>query len=159
MLVVLLATSLAVVDVSAGENLHRGTRVRVETGSTQLIGVVVDTDAEGLVIQADPQGPTTHVARDEILGLEAWRVHRHTVRGLLAGALAWLAVVGLYAAFDTLDESGVGEPLLIGGMIAAGGIVGSLIKTERWEHVPVSAVSARVLPRKRSVGLELVLSF
>ena len=77
----------------------------------------------------------------------------------VAGALAWLAVVGLYAAFDTVDESGVAEPLFIGGMIAAGGIVGSLIKTERWETVPVPSVSARVRPRRRGVGVELVLAF
>jgi len=84
---------------------------------------------------------------------------RHTVRGLVGGALAWGAVVGLYAAFDTLDESGVGEPLFIGGMVAAGGIVGSLFKTERWERLPVSSVSARILPCRQGMRAEVVVTF
>jgi len=53
----------------------------------------------------------------------------------------------------------VGEPLFIGGVVAAGGLVGSLIKTERWEPVPGAVVSLRVLPRRRGVQAEVVLAF
>jgi len=73
--------------------------------------------------------------------------------------LAWGAVVGLYAAFGTLDESGVGEPLFIAGVVAAGGVVGSQIKTERWERVPLSRVAIRLIPAPRGAGAELVLRF
>ena len=110
--------------------------------------------------RTDNHRGVTRVSRDNILGPEVSRgFRRHTVRGLVGGALAWGAVVGLYAAFGTLDESGVGEPLFIGGMVAAGGVVGSLFKTERWERLPVSAVSARVLPCRRGVRAEVVLTF
>jgi hypothetical protein len=100
------------------------------------------------------------VSRDDILGLEvSRRLRRHTARGLVGGALAWVAVAGLYAAFDTLDESGVGEPLFIGSIVAVGGLVGTLIKTEQWERVPTSAVSLRMSPRRRGVQAEVVLTF
>jgi hypothetical protein len=139
----------------------QGARVRLETaGSTRLVGVVSDADAASLMIQSSPQGAITRVPRGDILGLEVSRgFRRHTVQGLVGGALAWAAVVGLYAAFDTLDESGVGEPLFVGGMVAAGGLVGTLIKTERWERVPTSAVALRMSPRRRGVQAEVVLTF
>jgi hypothetical protein len=139
----------------------QGARVRLETaGSTRLVGVVSDADAASLVIQSSHQGAITRVPRGDILGLEVSRgFRRHTVQGLVGGALAWAAVVGLYAAFDTLDESGVGEPLFVGGMVAAGGLVGTLIKTERWERVPASAVSFGVSPHGRGLRVAVALRF
>jgi hypothetical protein len=149
------------VVICADEADLRGKRVRLDTGaSAPFVGVVTDADVDALLIQKSDQGGVTRVPRDNILSLEVSRgFRRHTVRGLVGGALAWGAVVGLYAAFDTLDESGVGEPLFIGGMVAAGGIVGSLIKTERWERLPVSAVSVRVSPRRRGVQAEVAFTF
>jgi hypothetical protein len=138
-----------------------GKRIRVQTtGATQVVGLVVDSDADSLSIQSDPDGSVSRVARGEVRRLEVSRgFRRHTIQGLVGGVVAWGAVVGLYAAFDTLDESGVGEPLFIGGVVAAGGLVGSLIKTERWEPVPGAVVSLRVLPRRRGVQAEVVLAF
>ena len=102
----------------------------------------------------------TQVARTEIVSLDVSRgFRRHTVKGLLGGALAWAAVVGLYAVFDTLDESGVGEPLFIGGMLAAGGLVGTLVKTEQWERPSTAAVSVRLLARGRGVQAQVVVAF
>jgi hypothetical protein len=37
--------------------------------------------------------------------------------------------------------------------------VGSLFKTERWESLPVSAVSVRVLPHRRGAHAEIVVTF
>ena len=161
-LIVLLSAALGSVPESTADEvgLH-GKRVRVDTGaSVPFVGVVTDADADALLIQTSEGGGVTRVSRDNILGLEVSRgFRRHTVRGLVGGALAWVAVVGLYAAFDTLDESGVTEPLFIGGMVAAGGVVGSLFKTERWESLPVSAVSVRVLPHRRGAHAEIVVTF
>jgi hypothetical protein len=158
----LLSAGLGLARQSAAEEEDlRGKRVRVDTGaSAPLVGVVTDADADHLLVQDSAGRSVARLSRDDILGLEVSRGYRrHTVRGLIGGALAWAAVVGLYAATGSLDESGVAEPLFIGGMVAAGGIVGSLIKTERWEHVPVSAVSARVRPSPRGVRAEVVLTF
>jgi hypothetical protein len=158
---VLLSAALGLAPESTADDagLH-GKRVRVDTGvSVPFVGVVTEADADALLIQTS-EGSVTRVSRDNILGLEVSRgFRRHTVRGLVGGALAWVAVVGLYAAFDTLDESGVAEPLFIGGMVAAGGVVGSLFKTERWESLPVSAVSVRVLPHRRGAHAEIVVTF
>jgi hypothetical protein len=138
-----------------------GKRVRLQTGSsTPLVGVVTNADSDSLLLQTSKQGGAFRVSREDILALEVSRgVRRQTVLGLIGGALAWATVVGIYAAFDTLDESGVGEPLFIGGMVAVGGIVGSQFAAERWEQVPVSAVSVRVVPRRRGAQAEVVLRF
>jgi len=161
-LIVLLSAEPGSASQSAADGPDlRGKRVRVDTGaSAPFVGVVTDADADAILIKTSEPGGVARVPRDNILGLEVSRgFRRHTVRGLVGGALAWGAVVGLYAAFGTLDESGVGEPLFIGGMVAAGGIVGSLFKTERWERLPVSAVSVRVLPRRRGAQAEIVFTF
>ena len=161
-LVLLVVVLVGTAHVSAGDGAEfKGARVRLETaGSTRLVGVVADADGASLMIRTSAQGGNTRVARAEIRSLEVSRgFHRHTVLGLVGGALAWAAVVGLYAAFDTLDESGVGEPLFVGGMVAAGGLVGTLIKTERWERVPASAVSFGVSPHGRGLRVEVALRF
>ncbi len=156
------AVLLSTVEVSAEDQAElQGARVRVKTpGSTRLVGVLAAADAHALMIQIGSQGGVTRVPREDVLGLEVSRgSRRHTVRGLVGGALAWGAVVGLTAAFDTLDESGMTEPLFIGGMVAVGGLVGTLIKTERWERVSTSAASLRMWPCGRGVRAEVVLSF
>jgi hypothetical protein len=161
-MIVLFSAELGPARPSAADEADLlGQRVRVDTGaSAPLVGVVTHADADALRIRDDARGSEARVSRDAILVLEASRgFRRHTVRGLVGGALAWGAVVGLYAAFGSLDESGVGEPLFIGGMVAAGGLVGSLVKTERWERIPLSTVSARVGPAGRGVRAEVVLTF
>lgn len=162
-ILMLSAVLLGTVELSAEDGAELlGARVRVKTrGSTRLVGALTAADTDALMIQTGSQGNVTRVLRDDVLGLEVSRgSRRHTVRGLLGGALAWVAVVGLYAAFDTLDESGVTEPLFIGGMVAVGGLVGTLIKTERWERVSTTpAVSLRVWPGGRGVQAEVVLAF
>ncbi len=161
-LVLLLAAPIGVRHVTADEQPSLvGSRVRVETpgSATPLVGVIADADIDSFLIQTS-KGAAFRVSRDDVLGLEVSRgQRRRTLQGAAGGVLAWAAIVGLYAAFDTLDESGVGEPLLIGGLIVAGAGVGSLIKTERWERVPVSRVSFRLSPRPRGVRAEVVLAF
>lgn len=153
---------LGTVQLSAQDGADlQGARVRVKTTvAGRLVGVVANSDANSLVIQTSPRGGVTRVPRDDVVSLEVSRgLRRHTVRGLVGGAVAWVAVVGLHAAFGALDESGVGEPLFIGGMVAAGGLVGTLIKAERWERVSASGVSVRLSPRRWGVQAEVVLRF
>ncbi len=162
-----LLVSLMLLSPSAGElsaeeaNLLQGARVRVNTvRSGVLLGSVAAADADTLTIDRAAGGGMTQVARTEIVSLDVSRgFRRHTVKGLLGGALAWAAVVGLYAVFDTLDESGVGEPLFIGGMLAAGGLVGTLVKTEQWERPSTAAVSVRLSARGRGVQAQVVVAF
>jgi hypothetical protein len=161
--IVFLAVSVGVSPVSGDNQLNLvGSRVRIETGGAvaPLVGVITDANTDSFLIQSNGRGSAVRVVRDDVVGLEVSRGYRRrTAEGILGGVLAWGAIVGLYAAFSTLDESGVGEPLFIAGVIAAGGIVGSQIKTERWEQVPLSRVSFRLSPRRRGVHAELVLAF
>lgn len=160
---VLLLASIGVRYVSADDQ-HTlvGSRVRIETAGSAvpLVGVIADANPDSFLIETSSQGAAFRVSRNDIFGLEVSRGYRRrTWQGVAGGVLAWAAVVGLYAAFDTLDESGVGEPLFIGGLVAAGGVVGSLIKTERWEKVPVSRVSFRPSLHLRGVRAQVVLAF
>lgn len=112
------------------------------------------------MIQTGPQADLTRVPRADVLSLEVSRsFRRHTVRGPVGGAVTAAAAIGLCAAFDTLDESGLGEPLFIGGMVAAGAVVGTLIETERWEPASTPGVSLRLSPRRRGVHADVVLTF
>ena len=149
-------------EAEAVEHPLVGSRVRIETAGAgvPLVGVIADVDTDSFLIQTSSQGTAFRVSRDDVLGLEISRGYRRrTWQGVAGGVLAWVAIVGVYAAFDTLDESGVGEPLFIGGLVAAGGVVGSLIKTERWERVPLSRVSLRLSPHRRGAEAEIVLAF
>ena len=139
-----------------------GQRVRVTTGQERKprIGVLSEATPEMLTITTGGSVAPIKVPRADVVDLRVSRgVKRHTLQGLLAGAAAWGAIVGLEAAFDTLDESGVGEPLFIGGLLAAGAGIGSLIKHEHWERVPDSAVAVSIAPTKGGCGVRLRLQF
>jgi hypothetical protein len=139
-----------------------GSRVRVRTAdhASPQVGVLEGASTDRLLIRTSASAPPIEVRPADITKLEVSRGRRrNTLKGLLAGALAWGAVVGLVAAFDTLDESGLGEPLVIGGMLAAGAGIGTLVKTERWERVPVGAMSLGIAPRPRGLQAQIVVSF
>lgn len=162
-LVLFLAVRVGARDGSADDQHSLvGSRVRIETAGSAvpLVGVIADATTDSFLVQASSQGTTFRVSRDDVLGLEVSRGYRRrTWQGVAGGVLTWLAIVGAYAAFDTLDESGVAEPLFIGGLVAAGGVVGSMIKTERWERVSASRVSLRLCPHRRGAQAEIVLAF
>jgi hypothetical protein len=110
------------------------------------VGVLEETTGEDLILRTSATSPVK-VHRTDVARLEVSRgTRRNTLKGLLAGAVAWGALVGLVAAFDTLDESGVGEPFVIGGMLAAGAGIGTLVKTERWERVSPDRLSIAIGP-------------
>ena len=139
-----------------------GSRVRIRVGpmGEPSVGVLEGATPDELVIRPEGAAPPVHVRRSDVLQLEVSRgPRRHTLKGLLAGAVAWGAMVGLVAAFDTLDESGVGEPLVIGGMLAVGAGIGSLIKTERWERIPGGRVSVRIGPTPGGLQARIAVRF
>ena len=159
-LVLLCQASLAQAQ-AVGASLT-GLRVRVTTGqeAKPVVGVLVDITPEVLTMSTDPSTAPVKVRRADVVDLKVSRgTRRHTLKGLLGGAVAWGAIVGLEAAFDTLDESGVGEPLFIGGLLGVGAGIGSLITHEHWERVPVSALAVSVAPRARGVAVGLTLRF
>lgn len=139
-----------------------GRRVRIETRaeSKPRTGVLVGATADTLTIRVDPSGVLSEVPRAAVVDLRVSRgVRRETLRGLLAGAAAWVVIVGVEAAIDTLDESGVGEPAFIGGLLAGGAAIGSLVKRERWERVSDRSLALWLTPERRGATLRLAVRF
>lgn len=159
---VALLLGAAVAEARGADDSLVGSRVRVRTmqlGEAQ-VGILEGATADGLVISIKGAASPVQVRRSDVLRLEVSRgTRRNTLKGLLAGAVAWGAIVGLVAAFDTLDESGVGEPLFVGGMLAAGAGIGTLVKTERWERVPAGGVSVGIGPFSRGLQARIVVRF
>jgi hypothetical protein len=118
------------------------------------VAAVVATGGDRLTVQPLSSSESREIQWADVGELQVSRgKHGHTVKGVLAGAAAWALTVGLMAAFDTLDESGLGEPLVIGGYLATGALVGSLVRTERWGEVALPS-AGRVGSRSPS-GLRL----
>jgi hypothetical protein len=159
-LVLLLGTAVA--EARGAEESLVGSRVRVRTmqrGEPQ-VGILEGESADELVIRTKGAASPVQVRRRDVLRLEVSRgTRRHTLKGLLGGAVAWGAIVGLVAAFDTLDESGLGEPLVIGGMLAAGAGIGTMVKTERWERVAPGGVSVGIGPAAGGLQARVVVRF
>ena len=159
-LVLLCQASLAQAQ-AVGASLT-GQRVRVTTGQEHepRIGVLSEVTPEMLTIRTEPSTAPVKIRRADVVDLKVSRgVKRHTLHGLLAGAAVWGAIVGVLAATSSLPESGVNSPLFIGGLLAVGAGVGSMIKTERWERVPDSAVAVSIAPTKGGCGVRLRLQF
>ena len=159
-LALLLGTAIS--EARGADESLVGSRVRVRPvhlGQPQ-VGVIEGATPGDLVIKTNTATSPIQVRRTDVVRLEVSRgARRHTLKGLLAGAVAWGAIVGLVAAFDTLDESGVGEPLFVGGMLVAGAGIGSVVKTERWERVPAAGVSVGIGSRPRGIQARVVLRF
>jgi hypothetical protein len=161
-LLLLAWASVARADDTRADDGLEGARVRLRTASTSeaRTGVVESWTPAELVIRPEPDAVPLRVPRGEITSLEVSRgTRRHPLAGLLGGALAWGAIVGLTAAFSTLDESGLGAPAFIGGMLVVGTGVGALVQTERWEPVPASRLSVAVVPAPRGAQVRFSLRF
>lgn len=137
-----------------------GQRVRAHLAGMKapLVGEVVAVGKQHLTLE------TAAAERVEIRWADVHRLERsrakkgNTVRGLGGGATALGVLVVLVATFSTLDESGVGEPLLIGAFLAGGALIGSQIRTEKWEQEPVPWTGG-VARRGRGFGVRLAVSF
>jgi hypothetical protein len=137
-------------------------RVRIETKaeSKPRTGVLVGATADTLTIRVDRSGVLAEVSRADVVDLRVSRgVRRETLCGLLAGAAAWVVIVGIEAAIDTLDESGVGEPAFIGGLLVGGAAIGSLVKRERWERVSERSLALWLTPERRGATIRLAVRF
>jgi len=152
----------AVAEARGADESLVGSRVRVRTTQRREapVGVLEGESADELVIRAKGAPSPVQVRRRDVLSLEVSRgTRRHTLEGLAGGAIAWGAIVGALAATHSLPESGVNEPLFVGGMLAVGAGVGTLVKTERWERVPAGGVSVGIGPAPRGLQARVVVRF
>jgi len=158
----LLLLGAAVAEARGADESLVGSRVRVRTTgrAEDRVGVLEGATPDELVIRTKGAASPVPVRRSDVLRLEVSRgTRRHTLEGLLAGAIAWGAIVGALAVTDSLPESGVSEPLFVGGMLALGAGVGTLVKTERWERVPAGTVSVGIGPAPRGLQARVVVRF
>jgi hypothetical protein len=161
-----------------------GERVRISTQSparrVRHVGRVVGVTEDSVKLQADDRATVRSIATTDIVALDASRGQRtNGRRGMLIGAL-----VGAGAGAITYDATyrepkcapdnffcwqlepdrglGVFAAALVGGVVglAAGGLVGRAIKTERWVSRPLGA-GARLglVPRGNDVALLVSMRF
>lgn len=154
----LVAGSVAAQD-DAADLSGRRVRLRLSAKKPQ-VGRVLSVGEKDISLRLEPRGEVAHVGWADIERLEVSRGKQgNTLKGLLGGAAAWGIMVGLIAAFDTLDESGVAEPVVIGGFLGGGALVGRRIQTEKWREVPVPTVGGSAAGNGTGFRLEFVVRF
>jgi hypothetical protein len=139
-----------------------GQRVRVTLAPTKerFVATLVATGDDRITLQPLSSSEKKEIPWADVSKLQVSRgKHRNTLKGVLFGAAAWALTLGLMAAFDTLDESGLGEPLVIGGYLATGALVGTLVKTERWGEVPVPSAGRAVSRSGPGLRLQVAIRF
>jgi hypothetical protein len=154
-------TSLAVVgladerqDASPGA-IQVGSRVRLRSTAVagRPVGLVVAIDDRLLTLAEDKRVPT-QVPVASITSLQVGLgKKRNTLKGLLIGAALGAL---LYAVDDQREESG--GLLLVGGPLFGAGI-GALVKTDRWQSVPLSSSTGRAGSSAPHAAISVTLGF
>jgi hypothetical protein len=126
----------------------------------RLVATLVATGDDRMTVRPVSSSETRQIQWADVGQIQVSRGKRgNALKGVLAGAAAWAVTVGLMAAFDTLDESGLGEPLVIGGYLATGALVGSLVRTERWSEVPRPSAGRAASQGRPGLRLQVAVRF
>ena len=161
-------SALAVGSIVAQEQprVQPGARVRVTAAHLPLgrqIGTLAHIDADTLIVDS------TRVAVQSVRKLEVSTARRSHWRlgagiGFLVGASAGVIAVASSGEDVFCGElaSGAQCVLLGAGFLGAvgipvGAIVGALVRTDRWQEVPLDRLSIRALPQ-RDGTLSLMVS-
>ena len=126
-------------------------------------GVLRELGPDWLRVE-DERGRSLRLDMSALQSLGAVRgKKRNTLEGAFIGFLPG-ASFGAFAAGMMCDHGSpcdyAGPALVLGGMTAAFGAgIGALIKTDRWQHAPVSRVRFSLAPAKGGVRAALKLSF
>jgi hypothetical protein len=143
--VLVVALSAAIPPLGLAEtagSLSPGALVRVTAPAQArepLVGTLVETSAERIVLKQEGKAEPTSIPRGEVRRLE-WSPGKRTngKRGALIGILALSAFSVATAGGEEIDMA-----ILLGA--GGGALVGKLVRTRRWQELPV-AVSAAPLP-------------
>ena len=135
--------------------LQPGQRVRITAphlGISKHSGTLVAVDGDTLTLD------TLQVALMNVTRLDVYMGRKgHADTGTLVGALVVGVPLAILLAVACEDVSGfcnvaggVAAGLLVGGAVGAlvGATVGALIKTDRWEEVPLDALRVSVAPQR-----------
>lgn len=101
-----------------------------------LVGTLVETSAESIVLKENGKTEPTSLLRSEVARLE-WSPGSRTYgkRGALIGIAALSAVSLVTAGGEEIDMA-----ILLGA--GSGALVGKLVRTRRWQEVPVTVSAA-----------------
>jgi hypothetical protein len=166
-LLALIAITPTYLAAQQGQDLTEGTRVRIDG---RFVGTIFDLSSDTLVVHGvdDRTSDSRSVAVAEIDRLEVSRGMKSNWKtGMWVGTLAGAAIGALAGAAGcedsfifSRDECIVmtgATGMLIG--IPLGALTGALIKTERWENVPMEIVRVSVLPQGGGVTVGMSIGF
>jgi hypothetical protein len=147
-------------ESGAAPTIEVGSRVRLEAPTLarkRLEGTVIGLGEKALVVRRNGLEPLS-VPREAITRLDVRTGQRRwTLRGALVGAGAGLVAVGLTCGGG---DGGCGQaaPVVTYAALAGAGI-GALIKSDRWQAVPLDRVRITHTPAPRGVGLAVSIGF
>ncbi len=162
-LVIIMPASLA---AQQNQDLSEGIRVRIDG---KHVGAISDLARDTLVLQRATDGGSDSwsVAVADITRLEVsqgkksnWKTGMWvgTVSGIAIGTLAGAAACedSLFSKGECVAMTGAAG-MLIG--VPLGTLVGALIKTERWENVPMEVVRVSIVPQASGLTLGISVSY
>jgi hypothetical protein len=168
LLAISLLVPLTTLPAQQSPPIERGSRIRVTApsmGADKLVGTCMATGGDTLYVQAETQTTTLGIAVTSVTRLETSRGRKsHPWRGAGIGALSGAVLgLGIAVAFPEGEDR---EELLffpvtgIGAGLVVGAYIGALIKTDRWEEVPLDQLRVSFVPQRDGrLGLALSISF
>ncbi len=140
-----------------------GSKVRLRAPTVvkgRIEGTVSKLGEEFLVVVRPDHGPQT-ISRQAITRLEvSTGRRRQALKGMRNGAViggVWMATAcGLYADCDGW-ASPIAGGALAGALVGVG--IGALMKSDRWQSVPLDRVRVTLTPAPRGVGLVVSIGF
>ncbi len=138
--------------------IETGSRIRVTApalGFDKLVGTSVEADATRIRVQVDDQAAPMTISLTDVTRLEVSQGRKsNAVKGLLIGSIVGVPIGGLVAMqFDEEGgDPGPGEYFLFGAVVggaafgAIGAGIGALVKTERWDDVPLDRLRVNIVP-------------
>ena len=130
-----------------------GDRVRVTAalGVRELVGTYIAVRGDTLELESEATLlaiPMASVTRLEVVGGRKSGLVKGGIVGLMVGVGIGVAKVSGCGSGDDCFDAGLwlSAPPLAGMLL--GGVVGALIKTDRWEEVPLDRLRVSVAPQR-----------
>jgi len=163
--VVMIAMLVAAPGSVSAQTVAEGSRVRVKTSDSKVVGTLTETTDEELALRLENGSlvriPLTTIERLEVSRGKKGNAGKGLLIGLGAGVLLGWAGANTgcneKGFLSSLDNIGCASGQAAGGFLVGlvGGVVaGALVKTERWKKVDSGPQITLTLP-KRGIGAQV----